>query len=391
MANLTQEQIMQILSGRRPGEGGTTVGGQYYQPHYSSNASGEAGQGQGGDLQGILNYDPTKTQAGVDQYGMYGADGKYQGQGMFKEAKSTDLALMALLAAVTMGVGLPAMMGAGAAMPGAAGAAGLGAEGLAGLGTIAGDAFMPAALGATGAGLPSTLAGLEAFLAPAVGGAAGAGAATVAGDAFMPGLAAQTGGLTMPYGSVLPGLEGYLAAPGMGAGGAFNAAKDSQLANVGIEAAGGDALGGYSGMAGTTGIQGVPGQSMWDSLVGGAKSAAGALPGGGSGLGGLATSLLGGALGSKGQEGSQTSTNKIDPRMDPYIFGPDGKSGILGNVDALYKQQLAQGGLNDLQRQGMQMQQNWLMSPEYSQGFNQMRNVGSGLLGSGIAANPFKK
>jgi hypothetical protein len=52
---------------------------------------------------------------------------------------------------------------------------------------------------------------------------------------------------------------------------------------------------------------------------------------------------------------------------------------------------MATGGLNDLQRQGIDMQKNYLLNPAYAQGYTNMMNVGQGLLGGGVAGNPFRR
>jgi hypothetical protein len=266
---------------------------------------------------------------------MYGGGGDYQGQGAFKKVKDGDLMAMGLLSAFGMGM-LPGAMGGG------------------------------------------------------VGGGAVGGVGSAAGDAFLPGALASTGGATVPFGSVIPGLEAWAlpaTAGGAAGGAAFNAAADSQLANAAITAGGGDALAGY-GAAGLGGVTGSPvGGGLLGSLGGGAASALSSLAGNSSVLG-LGATALGGLLGAKGQQGEQTSQNKIDPRLDPYIYGDQG---ILKQVNDLKNQQLAQGGLNDLQRQGMGMTQNFLLDPALSAGYTSMRNMGSGLLGRGVAGNPFAK
>lgn len=97
--------------------------------------------------------------------------------------------------------------------------------------------------------------------------------------------------------------------------------------------------------------------------------------------------LLGGSSASKGE--TATAERKMDPRMDRLVYGSDGQSGLLGGAFNLLQNQQAQGGLNDLQRQGMDMQRQFLMSPEYGQSYNQMRNMGQSLMGAGVAGNPF--
>jgi hypothetical protein len=353
MTNLTPQQLA-LIQGRKPWEAGTTIDGMFYQPHYSSGPEGEAGHGQGGQLLDIIGYDPNKTDVG-QQYSMYGGGGDYQSQGAFKAVKDGDLMGMGLLAAISMGTLLPGITATGAYTPAMygplAGTAGAGAGNVgAGLGaaeSVGGGAF--------NAALDSQLANLSL-------------ADPLAGYTSMAGTSGITG---------IPGLG--TAASGVG-GSAFNAAMDSQLANLSLA----DPLAGYTSMAGTTGITGIPGPGLLDTLANGAKSLLGPLASKtGAALGATA---LGGLLGSKGQQEEMTKTSKIDPRLDPYIYGDQG---VLKQANDLKNQQLAQGGLNDLQRQGMQMTQNWLTSPEYSQGYTQMQNLGMGLLGRGVAPNPF--
>ena len=99
-------------------------------------------------------------------------------------------------------------------------------------------------------------------------------------------------------------------------------------------------------------------------------------------------SVFGGLLGGDGSESSQTS-NKIDDRLAPYVYGKDGKGGLLADVNSLYQQQAAQGGLNGLQRAGIESQRQVLASPQYTQGYDAMRSMGLGLMGGGVAQNPF--
>ena len=102
-----------------------------------------------------------------------------------------------------------------------------------------------------------------------------------------------------------------------------------------------------------------------------------------------AASLVGGLLGSQSTDSSSSSTRSMDPRMDRYVYGQDGQSGLLSDAFGLYSKQASQGGLNDLQRQGMGMQQQYLMSPQYQQGYANMASLGNALMGGGVAGNPF--
>jgi len=104
------------------------------------------------------------------------------------------------------------------------------------------------------------------------------------------------------------------------------------------------------------------------------------------GLLGAGLGLLGGLMGG---DNEQTQTRQLDPRLSNYVFGSDDKSGLLGDASRLYGQQMATGGLNDIQRQGLGMQQQYLMSPQYQQGNQSLYNLGMNLMGGGIAGNPF--
>ena len=98
--------------------------------------------------------------------------------------------------------------------------------------------------------------------------------------------------------------------------------------------------------------------------------------------------IVGGLLGGGGSESSQTS-NKIDDRLAPYVYGKDGKGGLLNDVMSLYQQQARTSGLNEMQRAGMESQRQVYASPQYTQGYDAMRSMGLGLLGGGVARNPF--
>jgi len=107
--------------------------------------------------------------------------------------------------------------------------------------------------------------------------------------------------------------------------------------------------------------------------------------------GNLAVTVGAGLLGRESSKsGTQTTQQqKMDPRMDAYVYGPDGQSGLLGSAFGLAQKQLETGGLNDMQRQGMDMQRQFLMSPQYQQGYGNMMGLGQNLMGGGIAGNPF--
>lgn len=102
----------------------------------------------------------------------------------------------------------------------------------------------------------------------------------------------------------------------------------------------------------------------------------------------VAGAAVGGLLGGGGSSSSSTS-NKIDDRLSPYVYGKDGKGGLLADVMGQYQQQFAQGGMNPMMRAGLESQRQVLASPQYTQGYDAMRSMGLGLMGGGVAQNPF--
>lgn len=106
-------------------------------------------------------------------------------------------------------------------------------------------------------------------------------------------------------------------------------------------------------------------------------------------VGSVAAPVIGGLLGGAGNGSSSTQSNELNPKLAKYVYGSDGNSGLLANAFDLYQKQMQQGGLNDMQRQGLNMQSQFLNSPQYTQGYNQMMQLGSKLMGGGVAANPF--
>ena len=114
------------------------------------------------------------------------------------------------------------------------------------------------------------------------------------------------------------------------------------------------------------------GGGMGTTLTG---SAGGALTAGGTGggllsglgsltsLAGPAATILGGAIGAKGNEATTNTQRTMDPRLDGPVYGPNGVV------------QMAQGLLAKQ------------MAPESQAGSDQMRNTGLGLLQQPIAGN----
>lgn len=99
--------------------------------------------------------------------------------------------------------------------------------------------------------------------------------------------------------------------------------------------------------------------------------------------------LVGSQLADSGGGNQQTTKNEIDPRLAQYLYGASGQGGLLNYAGNLSSQQANQGGLNPLQTAGLEMQRQALLDPRYTQGLDQIRGAGSGLLGQPIAGNPF--
>lgn len=72
--------------------------------------------------------------------------------------------------------------------------------------------------------------------------------------------------------------------------------------------------------------------------------------------------------------------NKLDPRMDAAIYG---------NLMPRAGELLNQPAINSRMREGMDRSYDYFNSPTYSAIFNQLLGQGSGLLGRGVAGNPF--
>ena len=105
------------------------------------------------------------------------------------------------------------------------------------------------------------------------------------------------------------------------------------------------------------------------------------ISGGATILGGL----LGGRKGATNQTTTQTRT--LDPRIDKMYFGADGQSGLLGDLNTWYAQN--RGGLNADMQAGLDHMKSVYQSPLATQGYERMANAGYGLMGGGVAGNPF--
>jgi hypothetical protein len=194
--------------------------------------------------------------------------------------------------------------------------------------------------------MPFAAAGLGAGAAGAAGAGAGAGAGGMVNGAFLgEGIASGIGA-----------WDGAMAAAGAGAGGAGAAGA----------AGGGGGIGGGAGNGAFLGEGVASGVPAWDAAATGAGAGGGLLSslGGAKNLLGIGSTLLGAAAGAKGQDASSTQTKDIPEWLKPYITG--------------------QGGLLSQTQQQLTASR----SPERMAQWDQMRNVGMGLLNQPIAGNP---
>jgi hypothetical protein len=97
---------------------------------------------------------------------------------------------------------------------------------------------------------------------------------------------------------------------------------------------------------------------------------------------------IGGALDAKKPD-TATQERKMDPRMDAYVYGtgPGDTNSLLGAAQQWFNQN--KSGTNADMTAGMGMLRDLYNSPQYRQGYEQMRGVGQGLLGTQAAQNPF--
>ena len=99
-------------------------------------------------------------------------------------------------------------------------------------------------------------------------------------------------------------------------------------------------------------------------------------------LGAVAGPVIGGLLGGGGNKSSQTQSNQIDPRLAEAIYGSNGSVPLAQQWLAANKT-----GMNSQMQQGLDNQ-----TAQYAAskpGFDQMQNLGLGLMGGGVAGNPF--
>lgn len=317
--------------------------GMYYQPIYG-NQQGSGENYDRGEITEWNIYGTDKTNPG-DTYQRFDTSGTQTGTGQFQSVSNLpsweDIRPLATIAAAAYGGSLLSGSGVGGQLAGA------------------GDAFMPGALdSATGA---------------------------VLGDAYLPGALGSFGA-----NPALTGATGPLALGGLGGGASALSSGTAGISGAGAAGTGTGSAAGVIGPA-TTGpaMMGPPTTATIPAGLEQYLKKPNVLDTIGSALGingGTAATILGGLLGGQSNDESKTTANKLDPQMQAYLYG---SGGLLPAVNSTLQSQLANGGLNALQRQGLTAQQNYLQSPEYAQQFAGLRNYGQGLLASGVAANPF--
>jgi hypothetical protein len=321
---------------------------------------------------------------------------------MFAAATGAALGFYDLPGFLTGGAG----SGAGAAAAGgeiAGLAAGqVGAMGGAGAGALTGVGTLAVPEIAT---LASTLGadyGVGQLLASAGTALGGAGLGSLAGVESMAALEPLTGVGSLGVEAIptlsstlgadfgvaeLTKLAGSALAPAGGSSAAKNAMYGSEGYGPGMTGAQTSA---YDSVLGATGSKTLAdlaaNSSIGSSLINGVSGVAD-LVGGGKNLAGLIGAVAGASEG--GGTTTKTGEQKIDPRMAQYLYGTGygDPNSVLGAAQNLWKQNPS--GINPTMQQGMDMTKAALTDPAYSQGYQAMRNAGVGLLGQGVAANPF--
>ena len=295
----------------------------------------------------VYNYNDTNR--GVNQLGMAGA-------------------LMMIGAPYLQG----AMAGAGTGTLGA-GASGAGSAGL--------TASLPSSAELLGGLTSSSSLFNPIALAPSLG--AGAGITAGIGAADMGGLSSaglEASGWAAP-------ISGAQSSAGLGSFGTLGAGAGApSVTTPGISAA--DTAGiGLSNTAPLTGVPSTVGGggllgSIANSGVGQAVGQVADLVGGGQNLAGIVGGLLGATQG--GQSQTATTQSRTEPRFDPYLYGDNG---FLSQLQQQFN--ATKSGTNADITAGQNMLRDLYTSPAYTQGYQDMRSAGQGLLGRSIAGNPF--
>lgn len=225
--NLTPEQLLRLQQMMNPSSGSgwtpemglgyAQEGGMNYQPIMN-----------GGAMEGVLSYDPNKTQPG-DKFSVYDGSGQFINESQFKDTSGFDPLLGMFLASVLgMGAFLPGGFASGSAAGGAGGAALEAAPGFTPGAALEGAGVSGTGLNLGGGGLGMTGSagpGLS-FSGPTIGmSAASPGASAIGGGLGLSEFAAGTGSLLGPIAS-----------------GVGSAASTAVLTNAATEAAKGGLL-----------------------------------------------------------------------------------------------------------------------------------------------------
>lgn len=204
------------------------------------------------------------------------------------------------------------------------------------------------------------------------------------------------GGLLGGGGATAAGA-GEAAGTGFGiGGGGMHLTPAAMEAGLGTAGYGTNAAAAASGMFNPATIGAGAGLTFGPGAAGAAGAAAGgagAAGGLGSLAGGMSGKVIGGLLGAaagaaNSGDKTQTSQQRLDPRMEAMLYGADGKGGYLGAATEWFNQN--KGG-NPLMLQGAQMMADFYKSPQYTEGYNNLRNTGLGLLNTPMAGNPFMR
>ena len=118
--------------------------------------------------------------------------------------------------------------------------------------------------------------------------------------------------------------------------------------------------------------------AAWIGAIAGAYGALSKDGGGGGGGGGGATN----ETARSETSGSSHSQSYIDPRMENILYGT---GGIIPQATDWWNQNSS--GTNEQMITGMN--NTWNQLGASGQGYNQMQNLGMGLMGGGAAGNPF--
>ena len=102
---------------------------------------------------------------------------------------------------------------------------------------------------------------------------------------------------------------------------------------------------------------------------------------------GAGTALYSASQQGKGQK--STTKTELDPRYTPYLYGDEEgtNKGLLSDAYDWYSKN--KSGMNDQMLQGLNSQWSVLNDPKTMAGYQQMSNLGSGLMGTPVVGNPF--